>query len=171
MGSTLRIIGVPTIKDNKVYYESARVLAAQLHGQHAADPLTVAEANTVAGTLESRERTSELYYIVGTVKEIVFAYNTKPDTWHDSGNKVTAGNKIGFTIEDNGQEFLIWGAMMDIIGYDVDPATGAKTAIYVDYTKIVPGARVLAGGKLMKNQDGVLSTYQNGSKVFQVYED
>ena len=159
-GSTLTILGVPSVEDGNVSYNSVRVLDAKLHGQVVTDPLNVTEAYNIANELESRAKTDDSYYMIGEVTKIVYAYDTLPTEWHDSGNKFNTDreghtNRICFVISDGTKDMLIWGARMGL-NKDGEP---------FDYTQIVVGAELLVMGKLMKNNDGVLSTYYNGSQV------
>ena len=164
-GSTLSILGVPSVDDGVVSYGSVRVLDAKLHGQYINDPLNITEAYKVANDLAKREKTDDSYYMVGRVTEIVYAYDTLPTEWHDNGNKYSASqghtNRICFVISDGTSELLIWGARMGRINADGE---------VFDYTQIVVGAELLVMGKLMHNNDDVLSTYYNGTQVLSLVE-
>ncbi len=170
VGSTLSVIGLPTERDEKLYYDEARVLVAFEHGQPENDPLTIQEAIDKADECKKGKRTEGIYYLTGTIKSIIVEYNAIPtdDQWIGNSSKFTVRpgqdtGRICFVLEDETGEFIIWGAMMKYY---------AATGSYVDYTKVVVGAKVLVCGKLIKNNDDAetLSTYYNGCQVVSVAE-
>lgn len=151
VGSTVELYGVPRVEDGKVYYDNAVIYSAKLHGQHEADPLTVAETLAIGNDLALGKYTDNPYYVIGRVKEIVWAYGEVPTSWHDKDNKYSDTSRMSFIIEDDLEnEYLIWGARM---------GTGITS------TDVVVGAKVIATGCIMHNSDGVISTYKNGCQV------
>lgn len=117
------------------------ILSALPHGTQLEDPLTVTEAYNLAIALADGVYTDTVYYVEGTVSEIVTAYDA-------------TSKRITFSFVVDGHTFI---------------ANAARMGTGINYADVVVGATLTIRGKLL-NEGGVAKTYSNGTQVVAISE-